>query len=313
MRRFIIKRLLALVPILLLVAIGSFMLIHLTPGDPAAHMLGLKARDKQIEIVRHQLGLDKPIGVQLINWLKGILKGDLGRSFFLGKPVTHAIAERLPVTMLLAVNGLIIALTIGIPLGIISAVNRGKIADQASITLSVIGISVPDFWLASMFIWFFAVQKKWLPSGQYMSLSQGFLPWLRHLILPSITLGLTSAALIARITRSAMLEVLNQDYIRTARAKGIKETIVINKHAFRNSLLSVITVIGMLIGTLISGAVVMENIFAIPGMGRLIVQAVKHRDYPLIQGGVLFISLVYILVNFLTDIIYVYIDPRIKY
>lgn len=313
MGTYIAKRLMVLFPTLLLVAIVSFMLMHLTPGDPAAAMLGVRARDDQLELVRKQLGLDKPIGVQLVDWLTGAMRGDLGESFFLGRSVTEAIFERMPLTMALALIGLVIALVIGIPLGVISAVHRGKMIDQAAITASVAGVSVPSFWLAAMLIWLFAVRLRWLPSGQYVSMAEGLLPWMRHMALPGLTMGITSAALVARITRSAMLEVLHKDYIRTARAKGVIESRVIFKHALRNALVSVLTVVGMLFGSLIGGAVVMENVFSLPGMGRLVVHAVEKRDYPVLQGTVLFMGVIYMLVNFITDVIYVYVDPRIRY
>jgi len=287
--------------------------MHLTPGDPAAAMLGVRARDQQIEQVREQLGLNEPLPVQLVTWIGRALTGDLGHSYFLGRSVTQAITERLPVTFLLALVGLIIALVMGIPIGIIGAIHRGKPADRIAITMSVAGISMPSFWLSSILILVFSVRLGWLPSGQYVALDQGFVPWLRHLTLPGLAMGVTSAALIARMTRSAMLEVLREDYIRTARSKGLHERVVIYKHALKNAFIPIITVAGILTGELLGGAVIMENVFTLPGIGRLVVSAVGQRDYPVIQGVVLFLALVYLLANFAIDIAYVFIDPRMRH
>ncbi|MGI6557638.1 MAG: nickel ABC transporter permease [Limnochordia bacterium] len=313
MGAYIIRRVLSLIPVLSLVAVISFLLIHIIPGDPAAVMLGTDATPQEIAKLREDLGLNEPLHVQFYRWISKVLRGDLGDSFFMGRPVAVALAERLPATILLAVAALFFALLIGMPAGIIAAVKRGSIIDQLVMIIALIGVSLPSFWIGLNLILVFSVALRWLPSGGYVPLTENFFDGLRCLLMPAFALGFMQAALIARMTRSSMLEVLRQDYIRTARSKGLSERVVVGLHALKNAMIPILTVIGTAFGVLLGGAVIVETVFAYPGIGRLVVSAVQRRDYPVIQGALLLISSLYVLVNLLVDILYTLIDPRIKY
>ncbi len=313
MREYIFRRLITLVPILLLVALIAFMLMHLTPGDPAAIMLGPEAMPKDIEQLREELGLTKPIPVQFVIWLSRALKGNFGNSYYYGKPVLHIILQRIEPTFLLTSYALIIAVIIGIPSGVIAAVKSNSIADQSTMVMALLGVSMPQFWLALNMIILFSVNLGWFPPTGYRPMASGLMSNLRYLLMPSFALGFGQAALIARMTRATMLEVIQEDYIKTARAKGLRELLVIMKHALRNAFVEIITVIGMIFAVLMAGAFVIEIVFNIPGVGSLVINAVKRRDFPVIQGAMLFIAFVIVLVNLIVDVIYVYLDPRIRY
>jgi peptide/nickel transport system permease protein len=313
MTAYVLRRLLGVIPVLALVALGSFLLIHLVPGDPAMIMLGNEGTPAQLEMLRTQLGLDRSLPEQFILWLGHALRGNLGESFFLGRPVSRALLERLPATMQLAVLSLVFSLLIGIPAGLLAAVRQNTWWDQIVMATAIGGISVPSFWLGLALILVFSVQLGWLPSGGYTPLWEDVGLGLRTLILPAVSLGSMQAALIARMTRSSMLEVLRQDYVRTAKAKGIHDWSVIVKHALKNAMIPVITTIGTAFGVLLGGAVIVEIVFTYPGMGRLVVLAVQRRDYPLVQGALLLTSVIYVVVNLAVDLLYCVFDPRIKY
>ncbi len=313
MAGYVARRLLGIIPVLVLVALGSFLLIHLVPGDAAVVMLGNEATPAQLETLRTQLGLDRSLPEQFVLWLGQALRGNLGESFFLGRPVTRALLERLPATMQLAVLSLVFSLLIGIPAGLIAAVRQNTWWDQLVMATAIGGISIPSFWLGLALILVFSVQLGWLPSGGYTPLWEDVVQGLRTLILPAVSLGSMQAALIARMTRSSMLEVLRQDYVRTAKAKGVQDWWVIVKHALKNAMIPVITTIGTAFGVLLGGAVVVEIVFTYPGLGRLVVLAVQRRDYPLVQGALLLTSVIYVVVNLAVDLLYGVFDPRIKY
>lgn len=310
---YVIRRLLGILPVLILVALGSFLLVHLVPGDPAMVMLGNDATPQQIQALKTQMGLDRSLPEQFALWGWQVLHGNLGESFFLGRPVTQSLMERLPATLQLALLSLIFSLLIGIPAGILAAVRQNTKWDQLIMITAMSGISIPSFWLGLFLILVFSVQLGWLPSGGYAPLWDDFWGGLRILVLPSISLGFMQAALIARMTRSSMLEVLRQDYVRTAKAKGLDWWRVTLRHALKNAMIPVITTIGTAFGVLLGGAVIVEIVFTYPGLGRLVVLAVQRRDYPLVQGALLFASVIYVLVNLAVDLLYGVFDPRIKY
>lgn len=312
MSGYILKRLLSMLPILAVVAVVVFMIVHLTPGDPAAVMLGDEAGEKEIAELRSQLGLDLPLAVQFFHWLANVVQGDLGRSYFSDIPVTRAFWEHLGPTVSVAILAQIIAILIAIPIGIMAARRRGTMIDQAVMGVSLFGISVPSFLLGLFLILLFAVQLKWLPVAGYKPLSSGLWNHLRYLILPALALGFMQAAMIARMTRSSMLDILTDHYIKTARAKGLKERIVIYKHALRNAFIPILTVIGETFGGLVTGAAVVETVFNIPGMGQLIISSVERRDYAVIQGTVLLITVTYVLLNLIIDLLYGIVDPRVR-
>jgi peptide/nickel transport system permease protein len=288
-------------------------LIHLIPGDPVAVILGPDATMEQMRATRAQLGLDRPLHEQLLAFYGRVLRGDLGRSYFLDRPVTQALWERAEPTALLTLSALLVAVVIGVPSGLIAGAYSGSPWDRVLMFSALLGVCIPGFWLSLNFIYFFAVQLRWLPAGGYTSLFTD--PWdaLRFMVLPAVSLGFNQSALIARIARSCMLEVLQQDYIRTARAKGLAQGAVVLRHAFRNAMVPVVTVIGITTAILIGGAVVTEIVFNIPGLGRLIISAILRRDYPVVQGVVLVTAAAYVLVNLVVDVLYVWIDPRIRY
>ena len=308
-----LRRLLSAIPVLFIVSLISFGLMRLIPGDPAASIAGPSATPAQIEQLRRDLGLDEPLLLQLLHYYQGLLKGDFGKSLLLGKGVLAATMERLPVTIGLSLYALVLTLLIGVASGIIAALRQNTWVDQVAMMIAMLGISIPGFFLGLLMIIFFAVQLGWLPSGGYVPFSQDPIGWLRSTTMPAISLALLQAGLLARITRSGMLEVLRQDYVRTARAKGLPERQVILKHALANALIPIVTVVGIIISLLLSGAVVTEALFSLPGMGQLLTQAVLSRDYPMVQGGLLLVTTFLVLVNILVDVLYALIDPRVRY
>jgi peptide/nickel transport system permease protein len=312
-KTYIARRLLALIPVALVVATVAFGLIHLAPGDPASVIAGPDASAEDIQKISRQLGLDRPFWSQLLHWYGRLLQGDFGRSIFLRKPVLEAIVDRAEPTLLLTVFATIIAILIGIPSGVISARYHNSTTDQAFMVMALVGISVPNFLLGLLFVLVFGVWLGWFPVAGYVPLESGWLGTLRSLVMPAFALGLVQAALIARITRSAMLDVLREQYITAGRAKGLGEHVVVFKHALRNALVPAVTIIGISVAVLLSGAVVVETVFNIPGLGRLIISAVLRRDYPVVQGVVLCIAGLYMLVNLVVDLSYLLIDPRVKY
>ncbi|MCA3272485.1 MAG: ABC transporter permease [Roseomonas sp.] len=287
--------------------------MRLIPGDPAASIAGPSATPAQIDQLRRDLGLDEPLLMQLLHYYQGLLQGDFGKSLLLGKGVLAATLERLPVTIGLSLYALVLTLLIGVTSGIIAALRQNTWVDQVAMMIAMLGISIPNFFLGLLMIIFFAVQLGWLPSGGYVPFSQDPIGWLRSTTMPAISLALLQAGLLARITRSGMLEVLRQDYVRTARAKGLPERQVILKHALANALIPIVTVVGIIISLLLSGAVVTEALFSLPGMGQLLTQAVLSRDYPMVQGGLLLVTTFLVVVNILVDILYALIDPRVRY
>ncbi|CAI8904298.1 ABC transporter permease [Brevibacillus sp. BC25] len=310
---YLLKRVVSLLPVLLVVAVVDFIIIHLTPGDPASVILGAQATEEELAKLREQLGLNLPIYIRFFEWIGGLLQGDLGWSIFMDKPVTEAIWEHLGPTLSLTIMAEIIAILFAIPLGVMAANRRGTWMDQSFMTFALLGISLPSFWIGLNLILLFAVQLNWLPAAGYQPMSNGLLNHFKYLIMPAISLGIMQGALIARMTRSSMLEVLNENYIRTAEAKGLKMWIVTYKHALRNAFIPILTVIGLSFATLIGGAVVTETVFNIPGIGKLIVNSVLRRDYEVIQGTVLMIATAYVLINLIVDLLYAYIDPRVRY
>jgi peptide/nickel transport system permease protein len=308
-----LRRLLSAIPVLFIVSLISFGLMRLIPGDPAASIAGPSATPAQIDQLRRDLGLDEPLLMQLLHYYQGLLQGDFGKSLLLGKGVLAATLERLPVTIGLSLYALVLTLLIGVTSGIIAALRQNTWIDQVAMMIAMLGISIPNFFLGLLMIIFFAVQLGWLPSGGYVPFSQDPIGWLRSTTMPAISLALLQAGLLARITRSGMLEVLRQDYVRTARAKGLPERQVILKHALANALIPIVTVVGIIISLLLSGAVVTEALFSLPGMGQLLTQAVLSRDYPMVQGGLLLVTTFLVVVNILVDILYALIDPRVRY
>jgi len=310
---YIVKRLLATIPVMGVVALFVFSLLYLSPGDPAAVIAGDIATEEDIARIRASLGLDQPYLVRFGHWLWALAQGDLGTSIFTNLPVTQLIAQRVEPTVALTLCTLIVSIVIAVPLGVIAAARAGGWGDRMVMAISVMGFSVPVFVLAYLLIGLFSIQLEWLPVQGYKSLSEGFVPFIRHMILPSVALGIVYMALIARITRASMLDVLSQDYVRTAQAKGLAPQTVLVGHALKNAAVPVVTIIGIGVALLIGGVVVTETVFAIPGIGRLTVDAILRRDYPIIQGVTLLFSAVYVIVNLLVDLSYTLFDPRIRY
>ena len=310
---YLARRLMYLLPVMLVVVSTVFLLIHLIPGDPAAVMAGADATPDDVARMRNVMGLDRPLYEQYGRWLFRTIQGDLGRSIFLERPVTTAIAERLEPTVLLTIFSLIVALIIGLPAGVLSGAHPNTWLDKGMMVVAMLGVSIPAFWLGLNLIYLFAYKLRLFPPGNYVSLSTSIPGGFYYMLLPSLSLGFGQSALIARMVRSCMLEVLAQDYIRTARAKGLSEKIVVYVHALRNAMVPTSTVIGMTIAVLMGGAVITETVFNIAGVGRLVVSSVLRRDYPVIQGVILFIALVYVVVNILVDVLYCLIDPRSRY
>ena len=308
-----LRRIASAVPILLIVSLMTFGLMHFIPGDPAAAIAGLSATPQQIVQLRHDLGLGEPFFVQLAHWYSGLLHGNLGRSLLMGQPVAEVMLFRLPVTIALSAYALVLTVLFGLIAGIFSALRQNTWVDTLSMVFAMFGISVPNFWLGLLMIIFFAVWLGWLPTGGYIAFTDDPIGWLRTSTMPAISLGLLQVGLLARITRSSMLEVLRQDYIRTARAKGLPRRLVVVKHALANALIPITTVIGIIVSLSVSGAVVTETLFSIPGVGQLLTQAVLNRDYPLVQGGLLLVTAILVLVNVLVDVSYALLDPRVRH
>ena len=305
MLKYILKRLMALLPVMIGVSLLIFSLLAMTPGDPAKMVLGPDADDAAIKIFRTELGLDDPFFVRYGRFLyKAVAEGDIGRSYSTNRPVAKEIATVFPTTLKLAFLAVLIAVVVGIPFGIICAVKQYSVLDTVTMILAMVGVSMPNFWLGVLLILFFSVHLGWLPSSGFDTLSA--------MILPSVTLASNTLAIITRTTRSSMLEVVKSDYIRTARAKGQKESVVIWKHALGNALIPIITIVGIQFGHLLGGAILTESVFSIPGLGRLMVDGIKSRDYPIVQGGVLYIALMFALINLLVDLLYAWVDPRIR-
>lgn len=302
---YVIRRLLLSIPVLIGVSILVFAIIRFIPGDPARAIAGVHASPQFIEQVRRELLLDEGLHVQYYVYMSNLFKGDMGRSTFSGRPVTVELRQRFPNTMILAATAMGIATIIGMSAGIISATRRYSLFDNFSMLVALVGVAAPVFWLGVMFQILFSVNLGWLPSG-------GIGTW-KHLVLPSLTLGLATAALLARITRSSMLDVLRQDYITTARSKGLIERVVVYKHAFKNALIPVVTVMGLQFGILLGGAVLTETVFSWPGIGRLMVDSILARDYPVVQGAVLLLAVFFVMINLVVDVIYAFLDPRISY
>lgn len=313
MLNFLFRRVLAVMPVLMVVAIIVFMMLRMTPGDPAAVIAGDSASAEDIYRVRTELGLDKALFVQFLAWLGQVLQGDLGYSFFYKMEVSQLIAQRLGPTLSVAGWTMVLTVLIAVPLGLLAAWRRGGWLDRSIMALSVAGLSIPVFVGGYVLIWLFAMQLGWLPSQGYTPYAQGVLPWLSGLVLPCLTLAVLYTALIARVTRAAVSEALTEDFVRTVRAKGVSELRLMLRHALTNAAVPIVTVIGLSLAGLISGVVVTETIFAIPGVGQLTVDAVLSRDYPLIQGITVFFSLVYVVINLLVDLSYLMLDPRIRY
>ncbi len=305
MYQYILRRLLLTIPVVIGVSIIVFSIIRLLPGDPARALAGVQATPEYVQQVRERYGLDEPIPVQYWNFISSAARGDLGVSTFSRRPVTTELGERFPRTLVLAGLSLFLATVVGVSAGIVSATKRNSIFDNASMLAALVGVAAPVFWLALMLQLLFSVQLRWFPATGMGSM--------RHLVLPAITLGMASAALMARITRSSMLDELKQDYITTARAKGLAEKVVIYKHALKNALIPVVTVLGLQFGILLGGAVLTETVFAWPGVGRLLVDAILRRDYPVVQGTVMMLAFLFVIINLVVDIIYAFIDPRIHY
>ena len=309
----IARRLMATIPVVGVVAIAVFALLHITPGDPAVIIAGDYATVDDIARIRGKLGLDQPLVTQIGIWLGRIVRGDLGTSIFSGLPVATLIHQRAEATIGLTLFAMLISVGVGVPLGVIAAWKKGSWIDRVVMVIAVSGFSMPVFWLGFLLVYVFAISAHWLPVQGYRPLADGLWPFLRHLILPAVTLSVVYMALIARMTRASMLGVLSEDFIRTAFAKGLRPGRVLTHHALKNASLPVITIIGIGFALLIGGAVVTESVFALPGLGRLTVDAITRRDYPVIQGVILLVSCVYVLVNMVVDVLYVVLDPRIRY
>jgi peptide/nickel transport system permease protein len=313
MLSYIVRRLFLTVPVMALVAIFVFLLLHLSPGDPAAIMAGDNATSENIAQIRTKLGLDEPLWKQFGLWVFALLRGDLGQSLFWGDPVTVLIGQRAEPTVSLALTTISFAVTVAITLGVVAAANPGTWIDRGVMGFAVMGFSLPVFVVGYMLIFLFAIDLKWLPVQGYTRFAEGFVPWLRNLVLPSLALGMAYVALIARITRTTMLEVLAEDYIRTGKAKGVANRPLLLRHALKNAAVPIVTVVGIGVALLIGGVVITETVFNIPGIGRLVVDAISRRDYPIVQGVIMMFAGIYVLVNLLVDLSYTLFDPRIRY
>ena len=309
---FIARRLLSAIPVLFVVSLMTFFIMWLVPGDISAEIGGADATAAQIEQIRQQFGLDRPLLERALQWYGNLLRGDLGHSYLLDRSVLDAVAERLPVTLPLAALGLLMATIMGTLLGILAAVRHNSWVDQSAMVTALIGLSIPDFWFGLVLVILFGVTLGWLPTGGFVPITEDFWGWVRCMTLPTLTLAFTHMGVLARMTRSSMLDVLDQDFVRTARAKGMGRGTVIFKHALRNALVPIVTVVGVSAGVLLSGAVVIESVFSLPGVGRLIVGSIQRRDFPIIQGGLLVTASVFVFVNLAVDILYGWLDPRVR-
>ncbi len=313
MLAYIVRRLFLTLPVMALVAVFVFLLLHLSPGDPAAIMAGENATSENIAQIRTKLGLDEPLWKQFALWVGALATGDLGQSLFWGDPVTVLIAQRAEPTVSLAITTISFAVIVAISLGVIAAANPGTWIDRGVMGFAVMGFSLPVFVVGYMLIFLFAIELKWLPVQGYTRIAEGFTPWIRNLVLPSLALGMAYVALIARITRTTMLEVLAEDYIRTGKAKGVANRPLLLRHALKNAAVPIVTVVGIGVALLIGGVVITETVFNIPGVGRLVVDAISRRDYPIVQGVIMMFAGIYVLVNLLVDLSYTFFDPRIRY
>lgn len=310
---YILRRLLATIPVMGVVAIVVFLLLHLTPGDPAAIIAGDYARPEDIARIRANLGLDRPLHIQFFSWVGNVLRGDLGTSIFSNLPVSKLIGQRLEPTVALSISTIIFAIIVAVPMGVIAAWRAGSWLDRSVMGFAVLGFSVPVFVVGYVLMYIFSLKLGWFPVQGYSPIAEGFGPFLRSIALPTLALGIVYIALIARITRASVMEVLSEDYIRTAKAKGLSNTSLLLGHALRNAAVPIVTIIGIGVALLIGGVVVTESVFNIPGLGRLTIDAVLRRDYPIIQGVILVFSGVYVFVNLVIDILYTFLDPRIRY
>jgi peptide/nickel transport system permease protein len=310
--KLVLARLLALVPMLLALSTVSFALVHVIPGDPALVMMGGEGTAQAVEELRHQLGLDRPLHVRYLEWLGQIARGDLGQSLYNRTRVSEELVWRMPTTLALVSLALLFSVAIGIPAGLLSAALRNSWIDHAARLLTLVGLSLPSFWLGLMLIIFFSLWLDLLPIVGYEPITRGFWKAIPYLILPSLALGARFAALLTRFTRSSMLEILGQDYVRTAWAKGLQDRVVLMRHALRNALIPIVTVIGIEVGILLGGSAVIETVFVLPGVGQLVVRSLYNRDLPVIQGLILYVAVVYILVNLVVDLAYTYLDPRLR-
>lgn len=312
MGRFLIRRFAGAAVVLLLVSLMTFAMIWLVPGDPASAFLDASATPEQVARLRVALGLDKPLPLQMADWYGRVLRGDLGQSILLNRSVAAALVERLPVTLSLAGFALAFAVIFGVAAGTVAAVNHDRWPDQAVMTIALVGLSTPEFWLGLVLILVFAVQLGWLPTGGFVPLLDSPTGWLRTILLPALTIGLVQVGFIARMTRASMLEALGQDFVRTADAKGLSRFDVVVRHGLPNALIPILTVIGIVAGALLGGTVIIEQVFSIPGIGRLIIGAIAARDFPVMQGGLLFLAVIYLAVNLTVDILYAVVDPRVR-
>lgn len=310
---YVMRRFGAMLPTVFLLTVGIFLMVHLIPGDPVVAMLGEDASQERVETMRRQLGLDAPLPVQYVRWLGDVLRGDLGLSVSSRRPVSEMILSRLPVTGTLAALATLFSILVAVPAGVIAAVNRGRFVDQAILFASLVGISVPSFVVAIVLMLVFSVQLGWFPVVSFVAPSTDFLASLRSLTLPAISLAALYAAILTRMTRSGMADVLGQDFVRTARAKGVRSTVVLLKHALRNALIPIVTIVGINLLHLLSGSIVIETVFSIPGIGRLVVTAIFNRDYTVVQGSILAIAAMFLLINLFIDLTYARLDPRIRY
>jgi len=310
--KLVLLRLLALVPMLLALTMVSFALVHVIPGDPALVMMGGEGTPQAVEELRHQLGLDRPLHVRYLEWLGQISRGDLGQSLYNKTRVSEELVWRMPTTLALVSLALVFAVGVGVPAGLLSAAFRNSWIDHAARLLTLVSLSLPSFWLGLMLIILFSLWLNLLPIVGYEPITQGFWKAIPYLILPSLALGANLAALLTRLTRSSMLEVLGQDYVRTAKAKGLRDRAVLMRHALRNALIPIVTAIGISLGILLGGSAVIETVFVLPGVGQLVVRSLYNRDLPVIQGLILYVAVVYVLVNLLVDILYTYLDPRLR-
>jgi len=312
MTAYILKRTIVLLLTLILVSVVIFTVLMVIPGDPAQIILGVHATPETLRELRHRMGLDQSVLVQYFRYMKNLTRGDLGHSITYDVPIHSLIFARLQVTAPLTILSMIIAIFLSIPMGIYSALHRNRVGDYGIMILSQVGMAVPTFWAGILLILFFAVTLHWLPAGGFLSWGGGPVRALSSLLLPALSLGFVRAAVLTRMTRSSMLEILGEDYIRTARSKGLSQGVVVYKHAFRNAIIPVITIAGLQAGDLLAGSIIIENVFHLPGVGRLVFEAIGQRDLPVVQGVVLFIAVLIVIINFLTDITYGYLDPRIR-